>query len=58
MNAAGPVLLQHEQPRLFGLQIDQFARAVHALRIGYDVQKIKAPKILEVDGTAMNAPIV
>jgi hypothetical protein len=58
MNAAGPVLLEHQEPSLFGLQIDQLACPVHPLRIGYDPQKVKLPQVLKMDAPAVDATIV
>jgi hypothetical protein len=57
-NAAGPVLLNHEQPSLFGLHVDQLAGPIDALRIGDDVQEIEVTEILKKDGAADNAPVV
>jgi hypothetical protein len=58
LNVAGPVLLKHEEPRLFCLHVDQLGGSIDPLRICHDVQKIEMTKILKGNGTAMDAPIV
>ena len=52
LNAAGPVLLKHQEPGLFCLHVDQLAGSIDPLRIGHDVQKIEMTKILKRNGTA------
>jgi hypothetical protein len=50
------VLLEHQKPSLFGLQIDQLACPINPLRIGYDPQQIKLPRVLKMDAPVWMRP--
>jgi hypothetical protein len=52
------VLLEHQKPSLFGLQIDQLACPINPLRIGYDPQQIKLPRVFKMDAPAVDATVV